>query len=254
MWGEDLTLTPRNHAAQTYGKGKDDMYHQEKVDQASSGDILSSTALSGMTRSRALPRSTPERSSSADDRMTRILALEIMEGRYDVTGFPSEGALQRRFQVSRRRAREVMRDLAAKGIWRAGTRTDAGSVRENPVFGEDLRSMCLGLECEAARRAARRRSWEDLEVLQQCLADLAARPSAMAARTIQRVFRLTICAALGRSVARSLSGLIEAQLLVDARWEQASMTARSQAMRRVFLAIQDGDETGAAAAMRGVIA
>ncbi|MBO9557128.1 MAG: FCD domain-containing protein [Caulobacter sp.] len=124
---------------------------------------------------------------------------------------------------------------------------------ENPVFCEDLRSMCLGLECEAARRAAMRRSGVDLAILQQCLADLAADPSSLAARTIQRVFRLTICTALGRSAARLASGLIGAQRQLDARWERETIAARSEAMRRVFLAIRDGDEVAAAAAMRGVI-
>lgn len=204
--------------------------------------------------------------------MLRILALEIMDGLYDVTGFPSEAALQRRFQVSRSRLREIIQKLVARGFLSSGplastavrtamlpTFSDGGARRPrsdhggNPVFDEDLRSMCLGLECEAARRAARQRSCDDLEVLQQCLTDLGAEPSNVAARTIQRVFRLTICAALGRSVARSLSGLIEAQLLVDARWGRTSMAARFQAMQRVFLAIRDGDEIAAAAAMRGVV-
>lgn len=241
------------------------MHQREKVEQATGADILGSTALSGKRRGRAAQEAcisgmTPSdlaRSCAAHDQMTRVLALEIMEGRYDVAGFPSEAALQRRFQVSRSRLREVVRNLVAKGFLNADAPTAAQRPQRqngNPVFGEDLRSMCLGLECEAARQAAKRRSWEDLEVLQQCLADLAAAPTNLAARTIQRVFRLTICAALGRSAARSLSGLIEAQLLVDARWGQASMAARGQAMRRVFLAIRDGDEAGAAMAMRSVIA
>ncbi len=52
---------------------------------------------------------------------------------------------------------------------------------------------------------------------------------------------------------RSLSGLIEAHLLLDARRRQGSATSRSKAMRRVFCAIRDGDEAGAAAAMRDII-
>jgi len=47
--------------------------------------------------------------------------------------------------------------------------------------------------------------------------------------------------------------LIEAHLLLDARRSQGSATSRSKAMRRVFCAIRDGDEAGAAAAMRDVI-
>lgn len=203
------------------------------------------------------------------DRMLRILALEILDGRYDATGLPSDVALQRRFRVSRSRLRDVMRNLASKGFLTADMRTVAAPAEqpgpsdldvlngreagENPVFGEDLRAMCLGLECEAARRAARRRSGVDLAILQQCLADLAADPSSQAARTIQRVFRLTICAVLGRSVARFASGLIGAQPLLDAPWERETIAARAKAMQRVFLAIRDGDEAAAAAAMRGVI-
>lgn len=205
----------------------------------------------------------------AHNRMLRILGLEILNGRYDVTGLPSDMALQRRFRVPRSRLRDVLRDLAAKGFLIAKTRTvarpaqapsplsrDASTGREagqNPVFGEDLRAMCHGLECEAARQAARRPSGVDLAVLQQCLDDLAANPSSQAAHTIQRVFRLTICSALGRSAARSASGLIGSQLLLDARWERETIAARSEAMQRVFLAIRDGDEVAAAAAMRAVI-
>jgi DNA-binding FadR family transcriptional regulator len=204
--------------------------------------------------------------------MLRVLALEIMDSAYDVTGFPSETVLLHRFQVSRPFLREVIRGLTAKGFLSVKTRVGATvrraehwshfdrdvlrwrlSAGKNPVFGEDVRAMCLGLECEAARRAAKRRSVDDLELLEQCLADLAADPSDTAFRVIQRVFRLTICAASDRPVMRSLSGLIEAQLLLDARWGQGSAAARSKAMRRAFCAIRDGDEAGASAAMRDVI-
>ncbi|CAN7380087.1 FadR/GntR family transcriptional regulator [Caulobacter sp. LjRoot300] len=213
-----------------------------------------------------------ERPRSAHDQMLRVLALEIMDGAYDVTGFPSEAALLGRFQVSRSFLREVIRGLTAKGFLSVKTRVGATvrraehwshfdrdvlrwrlSAGDNPVFGEDLRAMCLGLECEAARRAAKRRSLDDLQVLDQCLADLAADPSDTAIRIIQRVFRLTICAASDRPVMRSLSGLIEAQLLLDARWKRGSTADRSRAMRRVFYAVRDGDEVAAAAAMRQVI-
>lgn len=213
-----------------------------------------------------------ERPRSTHDQVLRVLALEIMEGLYDVTGFPSETALLNRFHVSRSFLREAIRGLTAKGFLSVKTRVGATVRRaehwshfdrdvlrwrlgagEDQVFGEDLRAMCLGLECEAARRAARRRSPDDLDTLQQCLADLAADPSDAAARVIQRAFRLTICAASDRPVMRSLSGLIEAQLLFDARWGRGSVTDRSKAMRRTFCAIRDGDEAGAAAAMRDVV-
>jgi DNA-binding FadR family transcriptional regulator len=202
----------------------------------------------------------------------RVLALEIMDGVYDATGFPSEATLLNRFQVSRSFLREAIRGLTAKGFLSVKTRVGATVRRaehwshfdrdvlrwrlgagENQVFGEDLRAMCLGLECEAARRAAKRRSLDDLGVLEQCLTDLGDSPSDAAARVIQRAFRLTICEASDRPVMRSLSGLIEAQLLFDARWGRGSTAARSKAMRRVFWAIRDGDEAAAAAAMREVI-
>lgn len=204
--------------------------------------------------------------------MLRVLALEIMDGVYDLTGFPSETALLHRFQVSRSFLREVIRGLTAKGLLSVKTRVGATVRRaehwshfdrdvlrwrlgagENPAFGEDLRAMCLGLECEAARRAAKRRSVDDLETLQQCLNDLAAEPSEAGARALQRAFRLTVCAASDRPVMRSLSGLIEAQLLFDARCGHGAAAARFKAMRRVFGAIQSGDEAAAAAAMRDVI-
>jgi len=213
-----------------------------------------------------------ERPRSAHDQMLRVLALEIMDGVYDVSGFPSETALLQRFQVSRSFLREVIRGLTAKGLLSVKTRVGATVRRaehwshfdrdvlrwrlgagENPMFGEDLRAMCLGLECEAARRAARRRSIDDLETLQQCLDDLAAGPSDVGARALQRAFRLTVCSASDRPVMRSLSGLIEAQLLFDARYGHGSAAARLKAMRRTFNAISDGDEIGAAAAMRDVI-
>lgn len=213
-----------------------------------------------------------ERPRSAHDQMLRVLALEIMDGVYDVTGFPSETALLHRFQVSRSFLREVIRGLTAKGFLSVKTRVGATVRRaehwshfdrdvlrwrlgagENPAFGEDLRAMCLGLECEAARRAAKRRSVDDLETLQQCLDDLAAEASDGGARALQRAFRLTICAASDRPVMRSLSGLIEAQLLFDARCGHGSAAARFKAMRRAFAAIRDGDEAAAAAAMRDVI-
>jgi DNA-binding GntR family transcriptional regulator len=85
------------------------------------------------------------------------------------------------------------------------------------------------------------------------LNDLAAEPSDAGARALQRAFRLTICAASDRPVMRSLSGLIEAQLLFDAGRGHGSAAARFRAMRRVFGAIRDGDEAAAAAAMRDVI-
>lgn len=213
-----------------------------------------------------------ERPRSTHDQVLRVLALEIMDGVYDVTGFPSETALLHRFQVSRSFLREAIRGLTAKGFLSVKTRVgttvrraehwshfDRDVLRwrlgagEDQVFGEDLRAMCLGLECEAARRAAKRRSSDDLDTLQQCLADLTADPSDAAARVIQRAFRLTICAASDRPVMRSLSGLIEAQLLFDARWARGSAADRSKAMRRAFHAIRDGDEVGAADAMRDVI-
>ncbi|EJL35161.1 transcriptional regulator, partial [Caulobacter sp. AP07] len=206
-----------------------------------------------------------ERPRSTHDQVLRALALEIMDGVYDVTGFPSEAVLLRRFQVSRSFLREAIRGLTAKGFLSVKTRIGATvqgvehwshfdrdvlrwrlSAGENPVFGEDLRAMCLGLECEAARRAAKRRSLDDLEALRQCLTDLAANPSDLAARVIQRTFRLTICAASDRPVMRSLSGLVEAQLLFEARRGRGSVAARSKAMRRAFEAIRDGDEAGAA--------
>ena len=213
-----------------------------------------------------------ERPRSTHDQVLRILATEIMDGVYDVTGFPSETVLLRRFQVSRSFLREAIRALTAKGFLSVKTRVGATVRRaehwshfdrdvlrwrlgagENPVFGEDLRAMCLGLECEAARRAAKRRSSDDLDALRQCLSDLAADPSDAGARIIQRAFRLTICAASDRPVMRSLSGLIEAQLLFDARRGRGSVADRSKAMRRAFRAIRDGDEAGAAGAMRDVI-
>lgn len=213
-----------------------------------------------------------ERPRSAHDQMLRVLALEIMDGVYDVTGFPSETALLNRFQVSRSFLREVIRGLTAKGFLSVKTRVGATVRRaehwshfdrdvlrwrlgagDNPAFGEDLRAMCLGLECEAARRAARRRSIDDLDTLQQCLNDLATEPSDAGARSLQRAFRLTVCSASDRPVMRSLSGLIEAQLLFDARCGHGSAAARFRAMRRVFGAIQGGDEAAAAAAMRDVI-
>ena len=213
-----------------------------------------------------------ERPRSTHDQVLRILAIEIMDGVYDVTGFPSETALLRRFRVSRSFLREAIRGLTAKGFLSVKTRVGATVRRaehwshfdrdvlrwrlaagENPVFGEDLRAMCLGLECEAARRAAKRRSSDDLDALRQCLTDLAADPSDATARIVQRAFRLTICAASDRPVMRSLSGLIEAQLLLDARCGRGSVADRSKAMRRAFRAIQDGDEAGAASAMRDVI-
>jgi len=213
-----------------------------------------------------------ERPRSAHDQLLRVLALEIMDGVYDATGFPSETALLRRFQVSRSFLREVVRGLTAKGFLTVKTRVGA-TVRgaehwshfdrdvlrwrlgagESSVFGEDLRAMCLGLESEAARRAAVRRSAGDLEILRQCLTDLAAASSDAVARTVQRTFRSTICAASGLPVMRSLSGLIEAQLLFEARWGRGSMAARSKGMRRVFWAIRDRDEAAAATAMRDVI-
>lgn len=265
--GHGLAALPVDESGYLEGRGR-----QGKGEQPREAPLLIPVGRDGRDRPPSWPGLGLERPRSAHDQMLRVLALEIMDGAFDVTGFPSETALLSRFQVSRSFLREVIRGLTAKGFLSVKTRVGATVRRaehwshfdrdvlrwrlgagENPVFGEDVRAMCLGLECEAARRAAKRRSVDDLQVLEQCLADLAADPSDTAARVIQRVFRLTICAASDRPVMRSLSGLIEAHLLLDARWGQGAAGARSKAMRRVFWAIRNGDEASAAAAMRDVI-
>ena len=253
-------------------KGGQEVSEDGARDRGSTAPLIFPAEREGSGGASSWPGLGLERPRSTHDQVLRVLALEIMDGVYDVTGFPSETTLLHRFQVSRSFLREAIRGLTAKGFLSVKTRVGATVRRaehwshfdrdvlrwrlgasEDQVFGEDLRAMCLGLECEAARRAAKRRSSDDLDALWQCLADLASDPSDAAARVIQRAFRLTICAASDRPVMRSLSGLIEAQLLFEARWGRGSMPERSKAMRRAFCAIRDGDEAGAADAMRDVI-
>jgi len=104
-----LAALPIDESGRLEGRG----LRRGRGEQPREASPLTPTGRDGCDRSPSWPGLGLERPRSAHDQMLRVLALEIMDGAFDVTGFPSETALLRRFQVSRSFLREVIRGLTA---------------------------------------------------------------------------------------------------------------------------------------------
>ena len=212
--------------------------------------------------------------------MARTLATEILQGVYPPgANLPPEPELLTRFGVSRTVLREVSKTLAAKGLVVAKTRV--GTKVLDPVhwnyFDADLLAwkVSLGLDAEfrqslteirraieppAAALAAQRRTPEDLADLRRWLHEMARprhTPQSFAEADLE--FHLTIGAATGNPLMRSIAAVIETALIAafqlsspanDPRLQQSTVAGHAaileaierrepEAARRAMLAVID---------------
>jgi GntR family transcriptional regulator, galactonate operon transcriptional repressor len=131
-----------------------------------------------------------ESNDNLHDRVTRTLALQVIEAERDrqLLAFPNEGELCRQLGVSRSILREAVKVLEDKGMVqvrpRSGTRSlprsqwnqlDAdilgwqSSLKPDPQFLHDLCEVRLAIEPVAAGFAALRASKDEIVAIRECL-------------------------------------------------------------------------------------
>ncbi len=183
-----------------------------------------------------LSRLADERVISSHDQIAAILGTEILKGIHRPgTNMPPEADLIERFQVSRTVLREVMKTLTAKGFvaakTRVGTRVldpanwnyfDADVLAWRVKMGLDdefrlsLTEVRRAIEPAAAALAARRRSAAHIVSLRGQVATMGR--SGHTRQSFAQVdldFHLTIAAASGNPLMRSVAGVIEAALVAS---------------------------------------
>ena len=183
-----------------------------------------------------LSRLAEERAISSHDQIAAILGTEILKGVYRPgTNIPPEAELIERFQVSRTVMREVMKTLTAKGFvtakTRIGTRVldpinwnyfDAHVLAWRVGLGLDdefrlsLTEVRRAIEPIAAGLAARRRTAADIVALRDQVALMGR--SGHTRRSFAEAdldFHLTVGAASGNPLLRSVGGVIEAALVAS---------------------------------------
>lgn len=216
---------------------------------------------------------------SSHQQITRALGSEILAGVYRPgDNLPNETALLSRFQISRTVLREVIKTLTAKGLvvakTRIGTRVldplhwnffDAEvlswkvGVGMDDAFRQSLVEVRRSIEPAAAALAAARRTPEDLLALRSCIAAMA--QSGHTRESFAEAdldFHLSVGAASGNPLMRSLAGVIETALVasfslsspMDAPQLQGDTV---QDHRAIVDAIESGDARAAELAMLAVI-
>jgi DNA-binding FadR family transcriptional regulator len=233
-----------------------------------------------MTRPAArLSRLAVERAMSSHDQIAAILGTEILKGIHRPgVNLPPEPELIERFQVSRTVLREVMKTLSAKGFvtskTRIGTRVqdpgnwnyfDADVLAWRVRMGLDdefrlsLTEVRRAIEPVAAALAARRRKSADIVALRDTVALMGrSGHTRQSFAEADLEFHLTIGAASGNPLMRSVAGVIEAALV--ASFTQSSPVDDSgdhehtvNTHAAIVDAIEARDEQAAANAMLEVI-
>jgi len=183
-----------------------------------------------------LSRLAVERAMSSHDHIAAILGTEILQGVHPPgQNMPTEAELIERFQVSRTVLREVMKTLTAKGFiaskTRIGTRVldpvnwnyfDADVLAWRVGMGLDdefrlsLTEVRRAIEPVAAGLAARRRTSADIVTLRSQVAVMGrSGHSRQSFAEADLNFHLTIGAASGNPLIRSVGGVIEAALVAS---------------------------------------
>jgi DNA-binding FadR family transcriptional regulator len=183
-----------------------------------------------------LSRLAVERAISSHDQIAAILGTEILKGIHRPgANMPPEADLIERFQVSRTVLREVMKTLTAKGFvtskTRIGTRVvdpgnwnyfDADVLAWRVRMGLDdefrlaLTEVRRAIEPVAAGLAARRRTPADILALRDIVALMGrTHHTRQSFAEADLEFHLTIGAASGNPLMRSVAGVIEAALVAS---------------------------------------
>jgi DNA-binding FadR family transcriptional regulator len=183
-----------------------------------------------------LSRLAIERATSSHDKIAAILGTEILQGLHRPgTNMPPEHDLIERFQVSRTVLREVMKTLTAKGLvaskTRIGTRVldpsswnyfDADLLAWRVRLGLDdefrlsLTEIRRAVEPVAAGLAARRRTATHVATLRGHVALMGRSGHTRESFAEADLdFHLTVGAASGNPLIRSVSGVIEAALVAS---------------------------------------
>jgi DNA-binding FadR family transcriptional regulator len=219
------------------------------------------------------------RAISAHDHVARSLAMDILSGVIPIgENLPHEDALLERFQVSRTVLREGLKTLAAKGLivskTRVGTRVrpearwnffdpDLLSWKLQLGYDEKLRDDLSEIRCaiepQAAALAAQRRTADDLVALRHWIGRM--REPGHTARSFAEAdlgLHLSVSAASGNAMMRSIGAIIEAALMasftLNSAVEEEEVLAESIDRHEAIVdAIEKGDSDGAAAAMLLVI-
>jgi DNA-binding FadR family transcriptional regulator len=183
-----------------------------------------------------LSRLAAERAMSSHDQIAAMLGTEILQGIHRPgVNMPPEAELIERFQVSRTVLREVMKTLTAKGFvaakTRVGTRVldpvnwnyfDADVLAWRVRMGLDdefrlaLTEVRRAIEPVAAGLAARRRTSADIVALRGHVALMGkSGHTRQSFAEADLAFHLTIGAACGNPLIRSVAGVIEAALVAS---------------------------------------
>jgi DNA-binding FadR family transcriptional regulator len=183
-----------------------------------------------------LSRLAVERTMSGHDQIASILGTEILQGIHRPgANMPSEADLIERFHISRTVMREVMKTLTAKGFvaskTRIGTRVldpgnwnyfDADVLAWRVRMGLDdefrlsLTEVRRAIEPVAAGLAARRRTSADILALRDHVALMGrSGHTRQSFAEADLEFHLTIGAASGNPLMRSVAGVIEAALVAS---------------------------------------
>ena len=234
------------------------------------------TIILPMTRNVArLSRLAVERAMSSHDQIAAVLGTEILKGIHRPgANMPPEPELIERFQVSRTVMREVVKTLTAKGFvaskTRIGTRVldpgnwnyfDADVLAWRVRMGLDdefrlrLTEVRRAIEPVAAGLAARRRTAADVVTLRDTVALMGRSDhTRQSFAEADLDFHLTIGAASGNPLMRSMAGVIEAALVASFSqsspvddWSDHEQTVNTHAA--IVDAIEARDEQAAATAM-----
>lgn len=220
-----------------------------------------------------------DRALPQQNQIARTLGIEILTGVIQPGAIlPGETELLTRFRISRTVLREVMKTLAAKGFIvskaRVGTRVQTAAhwnffdpdviswkmaIGYDATFRDDLAEIRRAIEPRGAALAARRRSGDDIALLRRCIARM--RAGGHSRRSFAEAdlqLHLTIAAASGNPLIRSIGAIIEAALVASftlnsAIDEEHVLVESIDRHEAIVDAIEAGDEAMAAAAMLHVI-
>ncbi len=189
------------------------------------------------------------------------LRRAIERGEYVVGGkLPSEAALSKEFEVSRSVIREALRGLQALGLTESktgkGTFVIANGPAEHPTFGpysaRDLIEVRRHVEIPVAGYAALRRRSDDLDLLAHLVERMDAETDNTAWVALDSLFHITIAQSSGNPVFGKVIEEIRDALARQSSFlnQLGDRRERSNSEhRRIVIAIAEGDEEGAVAAM-----
>lgn len=210
------------------------------------------------------------------EQLLNALGREIVLGRYEGRGFPTEAEISDAYSTSRSVTREAIKMLTSKGMLSARPRSgivvqperawsllDADVLRwmlERKFSYKLLRAfteMRLGIEPTAAALAARNADGRAIEDIERGLERmLAAERGEDDHLTADVAFHVAILDATGNPFYMQLHDLVNTALRISIQLTNRikGRTASIPAHRKVFDAIKAGDATAAHAAMSRIIA